>query len=140
MVGLATFRTVTTLVANITTDNVGTLNVSGVAQIAKLTINSALRSSNDLFNVSTSSTSHYLYYNSDSVFGHINTNFLYNWYINSSAICSLQNLCIGSANMRTSTDMDPSSSVLDSLNQAASTRSPSAQSAPHWESWRHMMC
>ena len=32
------------------------------------------------------------------------THSLYNWYINSSGICSLQNLCIGSANMRTSTD------------------------------------
>ena len=63
-----------------------------------------MRSSNDLFNVSASSSSHYLYYNLDSVFGHINTNSLYNWYINSLGVCSLQNLCIGSANMRTSSD------------------------------------
>ena len=55
--------------------------------------------------VSISSLGNYLYYNLQSVFGHINsTNSLYNWYINASGICSLQNLCIGSANMRTSTD------------------------------------
>ena len=78
---------------------------NALAKVSKLSVNSALRSSNDLFNVSASSTSHYLYYNSDSIFGHINnTNSLYNWYINSLGVCSLQNLCIGSANMRTSTD------------------------------------
>ena len=162
MSGLATFRTVTALVANITTLNsttgiitnlysniltinnnntqrssndifeaaisstgnyiyynnssvFGHINVTNsnnswyidnnaLAKVTKLSVNSALRSSNDLFNVSASSTSHYLYYNSDSIFGHINTNSLYNWYINSLGVCSLQNLCIGSANMRTGTD------------------------------------
>ena len=80
------------------------IDSNALAKVTKLSVNSTLRSSNDLFNVSASSTSHYLYYNLDSVFGHINTNSLYNWYINASGICSLQNLCIGSANMRTSTD------------------------------------
>jgi hypothetical protein len=55
---------------------------NALAKVTKLSVNSTLRSSNDLFNVSASSISHYLYYNLDSVFGHINTNSLYNWYIN----------------------------------------------------------
>ncbi len=77
---------------------------NALAKITKLSVNSTLRSSNDLFNVSTSSAGNYLYYNSDSLFGHIHTNSLYNMYISSSAVGSLQNLCIGSVKMRTSTD------------------------------------
>ncbi len=80
------------------------IDSNALAKVTKLSVNATLRSSNDLFNVSASSAGNYLYYNLDSVFGHIHTNSLYNWYINASGICSVQNLCIGSANMRTSTD------------------------------------
>ena len=47
MSGLGKFRTVTTSIANITTDNVTNLNVSATATITKLSINSSMRSNND---------------------------------------------------------------------------------------------
>ena len=59
---------------NITTDNVGTLNVSGTATINKVSINSTIRSSNDLLNVSSSSTGPYLFIGSDCTIGTYNTN------------------------------------------------------------------
>jgi len=74
MSGLGSFRTVTTTTANITTDNVGTLNVSGTATINKVSINSTLRSSNDLLNVSSSSTGPYLFIGNDITIGTYNTN------------------------------------------------------------------
>ena len=74
MVGLGSFRSISTPVANITTDNVGTLNVSGTATITKLSINSTMRSNNDLFNCSTSSTGPYLFIANDATIGTYNTN------------------------------------------------------------------
>jgi hypothetical protein len=74
MSGLGSFRTVTTTTANIATDNVGTLNVSGIAIINKISINSTLRSSNDLLNVSSSSTGPYLFIGNDCTIGTYNTN------------------------------------------------------------------
>jgi hypothetical protein len=76
MSGLGSIRTVTitTTTANITTDNVGTLNVSGTATITKLSINSTMRSNNDLFNCSTSSTGLYLFIANDATIGTYNTN------------------------------------------------------------------
>ena len=74
MSGLGSFRTVTTTTANITTDNVATLNVSGTATITKLSINSTMRSSNDLFNASSSTTGPYLFIGGDCTIGTYNTN------------------------------------------------------------------
>jgi len=46
---------------------------------------SSLRSANDLFNVFISSLGNYLYYNTSSTFGHINTSYsVLSWFINSS--------------------------------------------------------
>jgi hypothetical protein len=69
MSGLGSFRTVTT-----TTDNVGTLNVSGTATITKLSINSTMRSNNDLLNASSSSTGPYLFIGGDCTIGTYDTN------------------------------------------------------------------
>ena len=67
--------------------------------------NNTQRATNDIFEVCTSSTGNYLYYNNSSVFGHINTsNSALSWYINSSGVSLLSNLAIGSSSMRTSTD------------------------------------
>ena len=74
MSGLGSFRTITTTTANITTDNVGTLNVSGTATINKVSINSTMRSSNDLLNVSSSSTGPYLFVGGDITIGTYDTN------------------------------------------------------------------
>ncbi len=82
MSGLGSFRTVTTTTANITTDNVGTLNVSGTATINKVSINSTMRSNNDLFNCSTSSTGPYLFIANDATIGTYNTNnSTYPWFV-----------------------------------------------------------
>ena len=74
MVGLGTFRSISTPVANITTDNVGTLNVSGTATINKVSINSSMWSTADLFNASTLSTGPYLFIGGDATIGTYNTN------------------------------------------------------------------
>jgi hypothetical protein len=78
--------------------------------------NNSRRATNDIFEVATSSTGNYLYYNNTSVFGHINTsNSALSWYIDSnglssfkssnvSGVSSTSNLCIGSSSMRTSSD------------------------------------
>ncbi len=73
-VGLGTFRSITTITANITTDNVGTLNVSGTSTTSKLSINSTMRSNNDLFNASSSSTGPYLFIDGDVTIGTYDTN------------------------------------------------------------------
>ena len=76
----------------------------------------ALRASNDLFNVSISSTGNYLYYNNSSVFGHINTgNSALNWSINSSGsatfpslnsgVSSISTLAVGSPSVRGNGDL-----------------------------------
>jgi hypothetical protein len=82
MVGLGTFRSISTPVANITTNNVTTLNVSGTGTITKLSINSSMRSNNDLFNCSTSSTGPYLFIGGDATIGTYDTNnSIYPWFI-----------------------------------------------------------
>ena len=77
----------------------------------------ALRSSNDLFNVSVSpTTGNYLYYNHSSIFGHINTsNSASSWSINSSGsatfrslnsgVSSISTLAVGSSSVRGSGDL-----------------------------------
>ena len=108
MSGLGTFRSISSLTGSI--NNL-------YSNILSINNGTALRSSNDLFNVSISTLGNYLYYNLQSVFGHINTsNSALSWSINSSGSASFQslnvngtssiatNLCIGSSRMRTSTD------------------------------------
>ena len=108
MSGLGSFRSISSLT--------GTIN-NLCSNILSINNGTALRASNDLFNVSISSTGNYLYYNNSSVFGHINTsNSASSWSINSSGLGSFPslnvngtssiatNLCIGSSSMRTSTD------------------------------------
>ena len=102
----------TTLLSNSSTftgSNIfnGTSNLINNLYSNILSINNgtALRAANDLFNISISRTENYLYFNSASVFGHINnSNNLLSWYINSSGVSTLSNLAIGSSSMRTSTD------------------------------------
>ena len=108
MSGLGTFRSISSLTGSI--NNL-------YSNILRINNGSALRSSNDLFNVSVSILGNYLHYNLQSVFGHINTsNSALSWSINSSGTASFPslnvngtssiatNLCIGSSSMRTSTD------------------------------------
>jgi hypothetical protein len=113
-------------------------NISGTgiinnlySNILAINNNNTRRATNDIFEVATSSTGNYIYYNNSSVFGHINTtNSALSWYINSSGSAQLpsltsttanittdnvgtlnvsgtastSNLCIGSSSMRTSSD------------------------------------
>ena len=64
------------------------------SNILSINNGTALRSSNDIFNVSVSpTTGNYLYYNLQSVFGHINfTNSALSWFINSSGAATLPSL------------------------------------------------
>jgi hypothetical protein len=64
------------------------------SNILSINNGNALRSANDLFNVSVSpTTGNYLYYNNTSVFGHINTsNSASSWSINSSGAASFPSL------------------------------------------------
>jgi hypothetical protein len=63
----------------------------------------ALRSANDLFNVSVSpTTGNYLYYNNSSAFGHINTSVsASSWYINSSGSATIPIINSTTANIGT---------------------------------------
>ena len=106
----STTGNITTL--NSTTGNITTLNsTTGTitnlySNILAINNNNVRRSNNDILEVATSSTGNYLYYNSASVFGHINTsNSALNWYINSSGLASLPNLAINSPNIRGSGDL-----------------------------------
>jgi hypothetical protein len=94
MTGLGTFRsisnvlTITNLYSNVLTVN-----------------NNVLRATNDIFEVATSSTSNYLYYNNSSVFGHINvTNSNNSWYIDSNALAKITKLSVNST-LRSSNDL-----------------------------------
>jgi hypothetical protein len=86
------------------------------SNILSINNGTSLRSSNDLFNVSISSTGNYLYYNNSGVFGHINTSNSNNsWSINSSGLASfpaltsglssLSTLAVGSSSVRGSGDL-----------------------------------
>ena len=112
--GSATFPSFTTPTGAITTmtSTTGTITTltSATGTIANLYSNiwsinngNALRSSNDLFNVSASpTTENYLYYNNSSVFGHINTsNSALLWFINSSGSASFPSLNIGVSSIST---------------------------------------
>jgi hypothetical protein len=80
--GLGSFRTVTTTTSNITTDNVAALNVSGTATINKVSINSTMRSNNNLLNVSSSSTGPYLFIGGDCTICTYNTNNIsFPWFV-----------------------------------------------------------
>jgi len=107
MEGLGSFRNISSLAGSI--NNL-------YSNILSINNGTALRSANDLFNVSISSTGNYLYYNNSSVLGVINTSNSNNsWSINSSGnaqfpllnvsgVSSTSNLCIGSSSMRTASD------------------------------------
>ena len=86
------------------------------SNILSINNSTALRSSNDLFNVYISSTGNYLYYNNSSTFGNINTsNSASSWSINSSGsatfpslnsgVSSISTLADGSSNIRSSGDL-----------------------------------
>ena len=68
-IGLATFRSITSI-----TSNVSTNNVSGVTTTSKLLINSTMRSNNDLLNASSSNTGPYLFIGGDCTIGTYDTN------------------------------------------------------------------
>ena len=79
--------------------------------------NHTRRATNDIFEVATSSTGNYIYYNNSSVFGHINTNnSISSWYIDSngsasfpslnvSGVSSTLNLAVGSPSIGGSGDL-----------------------------------
>ena len=109
MSGLGSFRSISSLS--------GSINDLYSNILAVNNNNNTRRATNNIFEVCTSSTGNYLYYNNTSVFGHINTsNSALSWSINSSGLGSfpslningtssiVTNLCIGSSSMRTSTD------------------------------------
>ena len=82
--GSATLPKLNSTTANITTDNVGTLNVSGTASIAtNLCIGStSMRTSSDKFNVSTSSTGPYMFFNDGGTLGtYDTTNSIFPWFV-----------------------------------------------------------
>ncbi len=55
--------------------------------------NNTRRSVNDIFEVSTTRTGNYLYYNNSSTFGHINTtNSNFSWFINSSGALTIPSI------------------------------------------------
>jgi hypothetical protein len=82
--GLGSFPSISTTTANITTDNVGTLNVSGTAAIAtNLCIGSTtMRTNSDRLNVSTTSTGPYMFFNDGGTLGtYDTTNLLFPWFV-----------------------------------------------------------
>ena len=92
-----TITTLTSTTGTITTltSTTGTIN-NLYSNILSINNGTSLRSVNDLFNVSISSTGNYLYYNNSSVFGHINTsNSALNWSVNSSGLASFPSLTSG---------------------------------------------
>ena len=84
------------------TSTTGSIN-NLYSNILSINNGTALRSSNDLFNVSVSpTTGKYLYYNKSSVFGHRNTsNSALSWFINSSGSASFPSLNSGVSSIST---------------------------------------
>ena len=83
---ITTLPSLTTPTGSITSLTSTTGSITNLySNILSINNGNALRSINDLFNVSISSTGNYLYYKNSSVFGHINTsNSASSWSINSS--------------------------------------------------------
>ena len=75
-------------------------NISGTgiinnlySNILAINNNNTRRATNDIFEVATSSTGNYLYYNNSSTFGHINTSYsASSWFTNSSGAATLPSL------------------------------------------------
>jgi hypothetical protein len=115
--GNAQFPSLNTPSGTVTTLNSTNGIISNLySNILAVNNNNVQRATNDIFEVATSSTGNYLYYNNTSIFGHINTsNSALSWYIDSnglssfkslnvSGVSSTSNLCIGSSSMRTASD------------------------------------
>jgi hypothetical protein len=80
--GSGTIPVINSTTGNITTGNITTLNVYETATINKVSINSTMRSNNDLFNVSSSSTGPYLFIGGDCTIGTYNTsNSSFPWFV-----------------------------------------------------------
>ena len=115
--GSATIPSISTPSGAITTLNSTTGTINNLySNILAVNNNNTQRAVNDIFEVATSSTGNYLYYNNSSVFGFINTsNSASSWSINSSGsatfpslnsgVSSISTLAIGSPSVRGSGDL-----------------------------------
>ena len=116
MSGVGSFRTVSTTTANITTDNVGTLNVSGTATITKLSINSTMRNNNNLFNCSTSSTGPYLFIANDATIGTYDTNnSIYPWFVEMDGDAKFNSINLTSGNIQTNNSLNVYSNTIANI-------------------------
>ena len=116
MWGLGSFRTVTTTTANITTDNVGTLNVSGTSTITKLLIISTMRNNNNLFNCSTSSTVSYLFIANDATIGTYDTNnSTYPWFVEMDGDAKFNSINLTSGNRQTNDSLNVYSNTISNI-------------------------
>ena len=77
---------------NVNSTGTGIIN-NLYSNILAINNNNARRSTNDIFEVATSSTGNYLFYNNSSTFGFINTtNSIFSWFINSSGAATIPSL------------------------------------------------
>ena len=90
--GTITTLTSTTGAITTLTSTTGTIN-DLYSDILAINNNNTRRATNDIFEVATSSTENYLYYNNSSTFSHINTsNSASSWFINSSGSASFPSI------------------------------------------------